>query len=125
MKVQLEKWDYMEDWYLINRAEHDGSEWDEHEDGSRCDNFRTCRYHTHQACHSRRLGNADIEGTAEHMRDIAYAIERNQSHTEKRVRAEFCHSDYLLSSPRNSREPTLISHEEALDLARQIRSLLG
>jgi len=109
MKCVLSKCDSIDNWWLIERAEHDGRRW-----------FERTEFGAALRCSSR-LGNADIEGTGEEMLAIASAIERGESEDFRRCAAERTSDGYLMSSPRNSLEPTLISHEEAADLAADIR----
>lgn len=110
MKCTVNKSDNMGDWWTIDRAEHDGRHWME----------RT-EYGMALMCSSR-LGNADIEGTAAEMLAIAAAIERGESESFRRCAAKHTADGYLMSSPRNSLEPTLITHDEAKELAADIRA---
>lgn len=112
MKCILIKSDNMDDWYLIERAEHDGRHW-----------MEPTQYGMALRCSSR-LGNADIEGTSAEMLVIAQSIELGQSASFKRCAAEHTPDGYAMSSPRNSMEPTLITHAEAKELAADIRGKL-
>ncbi len=101
------------DWWLIERAEHDGREWIE--ETAWGGSYRR----------SARLGSADIEGTSAEMLALAEAIEKGESAYFKRCAAERMAHGYLLSSPRNSDAPTLVSFEHARALAADIRAKIG
>lgn len=113
MKCILVKSENLEDWFLIERAEHDGREWLEPTD------------YGYSLRASSRLGGADIEGTAEEMLALAAAIEDGKSESFKRCAARRSAYGYLMSSPRNSIEPTLITFYEAKELAADIRAKLS
>ena len=106
-------------WWVIERADHDGRVWYEEQEvkigGGPC----TCRI---IKCSSR-LGNlmADIEGNGAEMLDIASAIEAKRSVHYTRCEAVWTKDGVLLSSPRNSDEQTLITHKCAMELAKEIR----
>lgn len=72
---------------------------------------------------SARLGDGftDIEGTASEMHDLATAIEQKGAESHRRCSAEWTEKGVLLSSPRNSYAPVLVPHENALELAADIR----
>jgi hypothetical protein len=107
------KSDVLGDWWLIERADHDGSEW-----------FEPTEYGTAYR-KSSRLGRADIEGSAYEMRAIASAIEAGVSEGFKRCAVEWLPDGAVFSSPRNSNDDTVrVTHENARDLAAQIRSAL-
>lgn len=68
------------------------------------------------------LGNADIEGPSAEMLAIAAAIETGTSASFMRCAATHTQTVYLVCSPRNSTEPTEISHDDARALAAEIRA---
>ncbi len=113
LSIKLILLDYENDWYVLSREEHDGKEWWEQRQNCQCWMM------------SRRLEpTTDVEGTGFEWLRIAEAIENNKTASFKRCEAEPCDIGYLLSSPRNSREPVLIDHESAKYLAAQIRTML-
>lgn len=113
MKLTLRKSEWLDNWYVIERAEHDGREWLE-PDGPNVMHFRK----------SSRIGNADIEGTAEEMREIARAIKSKTSASFKRCAAVYTTAGVRMSSPRNSIGATLVPHEDAIALAEEIEEKL-
>lgn len=109
-KVVLVKSEVMSDWWCIERAEHDGREWLEEADG----------YSTFMR--SARISDADVEGTAEEMVEIARAIRQRGSYSAKRCAVDARGERVLFWSPRNSRVTASISREAAEDLATQIEA---
>lgn len=75
MKLTILKFDGLDDWYFIERAEHDGRRWDE-----------PTKWGT-RLMKSSRLSDADVEGTAADMRGIASAIEARRDDLAKQIRA--------------------------------------
>lgn len=128
MKLKIVKFDGFEDWYLIERDVHKNAEWYERADvlipstqpiGCKlfCKDSRICGYGG---------VTADIEGTALEMKDIASAIEGRYDESHKRCSVEFKNGKAFFGSPRNDNGVLAeISLEEADDLAKQIRDLLG
>jgi hypothetical protein len=113
MRLTIKKTDVIEDWYLIERAEHDGREWIEetgpHSSALRC---------------SARFSDADVEGRSREMLAIAAAIEARGEAVFGRCAVDATGETVRFWSPRNSREDGLVTREEADDLARQVRTLL-
>jgi hypothetical protein len=69
MKIVLRKSDWIDGWYVIERAEHDGSTWIEPRNGVL--SFQC----------SSRISDADVEGDAKQMRNIVRVIrERGEAH---------------------------------------------
>lgn len=96
-------------WWIIERRHHDGREWmEETEWGGAW-------------MKSARLADADIEGVSKEMLAIAAAIEGGTSVEFRRCEARWAPEGYLLSSPRNSSEQTLVTHQNAKELAALIR----
>lgn len=114
MKLALVKSDVMDDWYLIERAEHDGRKWFE-ETGPNTSVLRC----------SSRFSDADVEGQACEMLEIAEAIERRSRVSFKRCAVDARTEPVRFRSPRNSREDGEVSYAEAADLAAQIRATLA
>ncbi len=101
------------DWYCIERAEHDGREWEE--------NRISDGWHITYYMRSARICNADVEGTLQEMVDLAYAIRKRRDEDYKRCCVEFVGDGFRLNSPRNSNDEwAYVSLEEADDLASQI-----
>lgn len=106
------KSDFTDDWYVIERAVHDGRQWLEHVPGG-----------LSLQCSSR-FSDADIEGTMEEMQAIARAIiERGKAHF-KRCSVDACASSTVFfSSPRNSTRNGEATLEAADALAAEILSM--
>lgn len=110
----MRKSDFLDDWYLIERTEHDKRQWMEQIDTNafalRC---------------SSRISDADIEGSASEMRAIAEAIEKREYVSFKRCAVDAREELVKFWSPRNSQEPGTTSYAEALVLAEQIKLTFG
>ena len=113
MKLTIRKSDNLADWYLIERAEHDGRTWLERVEGGLA--MRA----------SARFSDADVEGTAEEMRDVADAIQRGTYAEHVRCAVDARGDLVLFHSPRNSQTRGIVDHVEAVALAVEIRALLG
>lgn len=113
MKLTLSKSDAMDDWYVIERAEHDGRSWLENKGD-----------YASLMCSSR-FSDADVEGTAYEMRKIAEAIRARRDESFKRVGVSFKPDGVHFCSPRNSQRDGVVSIEEADDLAGIIEMLCG
>lgn len=110
MKLAIQKSEHMPDWYLIERAEHDGSMWIQPVSEG-CARFMS----------SARFSDADVEGTGAEMLAIAKAIEARESEEFKRCAVEVLDDGVHFWSPRNSRENGVCSLAEADELAAAIR----
>ena len=114
MRCQLIASDNLDDWYTIERLEHDGRTWMEPMPGGA--SFMM----------SARPSDACIEGTSEEMLSIAYAINRGEEAKFKRCAATVNYDgNYNLWSPRNSMQPEVVTLEEAKELADDIIAKLG
>lgn len=102
----------MDDWWLIERAEHDGTSGLERIEGGGLALW----------CASR-ITNADVEGFGSEMLALADAIERGAGASFKRC-AAITREDgrVALSSPRNSIYSAIVPRERALELAAKIRA---
>lgn len=110
--LTLRKSDMLDDWYLIERRNHDGRTWSEQtEYGS--------RYQS-----SARISDADVEGRAREMLGIATAIEERSTFKAKRCAVWFEGDRACFSSPRNSQRPGTVTLEDADNLAKEIREKL-
>jgi len=105
---------HMGDWYLIERAEHDGRQWLERT-APGCMAFRC----------SSRISDADVEGPAEEMLAIADAIEQRDSVSFRRCAVRVVGDRVFFSSPRNSQRDGETSLAYADELVAQIRRELG
>ena len=112
MKIVIRKSEWLSDWYLIERAEHNNTEW-----------FEGDEFGSSLHCSSRLVSNASIEGTLEEMQMIAEAIFNKSKEEFKRVAADATGDMVELWSPRNSTKPGIVTYQEALDLAEQINKL--
>lgn len=112
--LTLRKSEFTDDWYLIERRDHDGRRWEERND-----------YGT-EVCKSARFSrNADVEGDAAEMLAIAAAIETRGRFSAKRCAVWFVGDRAFFESPRNSQEPGVVTLADADDLAREIRAALA
>lgn len=105
-----------DDFYMIERAEHDGREWHKiHLDGGMALQ-RSARIDP----------NANVEGTGEQMLAIADGIERSVDVWFKRVAIRVREDLVGFYSPKNSGDVMgVTSLEHARDLARQIREMIS
>jgi hypothetical protein len=110
-KLTIRKTDCLDDWYLIELADHDGREWLEPVGMGLA--FRR----------SARFSDADVEGDGREMLALAAAIERNGDARFKRCAVDAWGSTVEMWSPRNSSERGTCTREEALELAQQIRAM--
>lgn len=113
IRMVIVKSDWMEDWWVLEREEHDGREWFERV-GPNASALRM----------SSRIGNADIEGTTREWKGIAAAIRARGSDHNKRCAVSCEPEGVYLSSPRNSIEPTLVDYVSADLLADRIEESL-
>ena len=91
MKILLVKSGNLDDWYTIERAEHDGRQWLEPTGR----NSATYMY-------SGRISDACVEGPADEMREIAKAIKAHGSVSFKRCAVRVAGDVAYFCSPRNS-----------------------
>jgi len=111
MKLTIRKCDGFGDWYVIERAEHDGREW-----------LAPTGYGS-RFMRSARISDADVEGTGCEMHAIAGAIEARGSFHARRCAVWLEEGGFRFESPRNSSEPGgLVTMEHADELARLIRA---
>lgn len=109
MKIVMKKSEWLDDWYLIVKAEHDGREWME----------RTGPNSSRFMC-SERISDACVEGSEEEMLGIAQAIKLRERRSFGRCAVAFLSDGVHFWSPRNSSEDGVVSVEEADELADQI-----
>lgn len=113
MECTLRKSEHMGDWYCIVRCEHSGTS-----------GFRMTAYGM-SFYSSERVTDCDIEGPAHEMLAIADAIETGSSASFKRCEAEKVDDGYALCSPRNDERSEVITSDEALRLAAEIRRVIA
>lgn len=115
-RLALVKSEWIDDWWLIERAEHDGRTWLE-VDADGDTHFR----------HSSRVGDADVEGTGEEMLALAQAIRARGSYSARRcaVAVDERRGHAAFGSPRNGRVDGVVSLASADALAEEIFTKLG
>jgi hypothetical protein len=111
--LALVKSAWLDDWYVIERAAHDGRE-----------RMRPAEGGAH-FMRSARITNADVEGTADEMREVAVAIEARGMYSAKRVGVSVKGDRALLWSPRNSIGFASVPLSRADALAAEILRTLG
>lgn len=114
MKLTLRKTVGMDDWYVIERAEHDGREWVEQ-----------IGPNSFSLCCSSRFSDADVEGHPEEMLAIAAGIQGRRYVSFKRCAVDARTEPVTFWSPRNSQKRGEVTYAEAADLARLIHSILA
>ena len=117
MKLTIRKSRAFTDWYLIERAEHDGRTW--YED-------RVTEYGMAYTAFmsSARISDADVEGTADEMLAIADAIVRRDEVWFTRCAVNAGEEPVRFCSPRNSSRDGECSLAEADELTVMIREML-
>ncbi len=113
MKLTIKKSDWLDDWYVIERAEHDGCEWFE-VTGPNSSSFNL----------SSRFSDACVEGTLAEMESIAAAIRGRTHESFRRCAVDATSSPVAFWSPRNSQVNGEVKREEAEDLAGQIEDVV-
>lgn len=111
-KLILVKSEFLDNWYVIERAEHEGIE--------RADQVGPNSYTLF--CSSR-ISDADVEGHLDQMVALADAIESSGSVSFKRCAVRIENDRAFFWSPRNSRREGETSLACALELAKQIREV--
>lgn len=114
MKLTLRKSDWLDDWYVIERKEHENKQWLKPTHGG----FAFQR--------SSRISDADVEGTAEEMLAIAQSIKAKGRKSFKRCSVCYVSDNEVqFCSPRNSQRDGICNYEEALELANAIEAMLS
>jgi len=109
MKIVMKKSEWLDDWYLIVKAEHDGRVWLE-KTGPNSSRFMM----------SERISDACVEGDSEEMCWIANSIIARKGCNFCRCAVRFESDGVHFWSPRNSSFDGIVSIEEADELANQI-----
>lgn len=116
-KLTVRKSDAIDDWWCIERVDHENRE-----------SFVSTGHNSQRLDCSSRLGtgmnNCDIEGYGVEMKGIASAIESGGTYSAKRCEARTVKEGVLLQSPRNSMEPVLVTYQHAKELAEEIRKVI-
>lgn len=113
MKLALKQSGSLEDWYLIEKAEHDGRIWMGRNEYGMC------------LMSSARISDADVEGTAEEMKGIAKAIRERGGASFGRCAVDATSEPVKFSSPRNSLKDGEVSLADADALASEIEAKLS
>lgn len=113
MKITLQKSDWLEDWYTIERAQHEHRQWLEPM-GPNCLQFMD----------SGRISDACVEGSAEEMRAIAEAIKARGSASFKRCAVRVNGGTAYFCSPRNSTRDAEVPLADADEFADQVLATL-
>lgn len=103
-----------DDWFTI-----------EHRDHANIHELRPMAFGGMGLYYSGRISDADVEGTAEEMREIASAIRALGMAGATRCAVDATGEHVLFSSPRNTMRPAQVTHEHAAALATQITNELG
>jgi hypothetical protein len=111
--LTLSKSEWRDDWYVIERRDHDGRMW-----------IQPTEYGSSLMC-SASISDADVEGTADQMALIAMAIERRCSFSAKRCEVRVDGDKVYFCSPRNSTRDAVVPLAVADALAREIMAVLG
>jgi hypothetical protein len=106
----------MENWYVIERAEHDGRVWLGSAEGMP----GVMALHS-----SARISDADVEGTGEEMLEIADAILTHGEARSTRCAVDARGDLVLFWSPRNSQKRAQVPLHDAVELAFEIRKKFG
>lgn len=114
MKIVLQKSDWLDDWYTIELAEHEGRQWLE-PTGPNSMTFMD----------SARISDACVEGTAEEMRTIAEAIKARGSASFKRCAVHVKGDLAYFRSPRNSTRDAEVPLADAEEFAGQVLAALA
>lgn len=114
MNLTLRKSKYLDNWYIIERAEHNHTQWLEKDSPN-----------SYSLRNSARFSDADIEGTDAEMLCIADAIENRSEVSFSRCSVKIIDNKAYFDSPRNSTFCGEASLDEADDLAILIRKMLN
>ncbi|HYV99657.1 MAG TPA: hypothetical protein VE967_19515 [Gemmatimonadaceae bacterium] len=113
MRLTIRKSDWIDDWWLIERAEHDGRQWME-KVGPNAMGCGSCNFPLRT---SSRFSDADVEGYGSEMLSLAAAITERSSFRAKRCAVAVKGQTAEFWSPRNSQEHGVVTIEEADELA--------
>lgn len=114
MKIVLVKSDWLDDWYTVERAEHEGRTW-----------MEPTGHNSMQFMDSGRISDACVEGTAEEMRGLAKAIKARDSASFKRCAVRVDGELAYFCSPRNSTRDAEVPLADADEFADQTLAALA
>jgi hypothetical protein len=116
MKIILKKSDWLTDWYVIERAEHDGRQWLE-ETGPHSSRFMLS---------SRIVPSYCVEGPSGEMIELARCILNKEDCSFNRCAVAFKRNKVQIWSPRNySGSPKgVVTLKEATDFANSVLEIL-
>ena len=106
MKIALQKSDCLDDWYTVERAEHEHRQWMERTGPN-----------SMQLMDSGRISDACVEGTAEEMRALAKAIKARHWASFKRCAVRVEGESAYFCSPRNSTRDAVVPLADADEFA--------
>jgi len=109
MKIKLVKSDYLDDWYTVERAEHEHRQWMERT-GPNCMKLMD----------SGRISDACVEGTAGEMRELALAIKARGEAEFRRCAVRVDGESAYFCSPRNSEVDGVVPLADADAFADQV-----
>lgn len=99
---------HLDDWFLIQRAEHEGRQW-----------IQPVEPGVSRFMCSSRISDADVEGSWDEMRVIVQAIQERSGVAFKRCAVQVHGEDVWFWSPRNSRREAEVSLAAADAMAAQ------
>lgn len=114
MKIKLVKSEWLDDWYTVERVEHEGRQWLEPA-GPNCMRLMD----------SGRISDACVEGTADEMRELAHAIKARGSASFKRCAVSVIGETVYFCSPRNSTRDGVVPLADADAFADQVLAELA
>lgn len=114
MKIVLQKSDCLDDWYTVERAEHEGRTWLERT-GPNSMRFMD----------SARISDACVEGTAEEMAELAKAIKARGAASFNRCAVRVVGDSAYFRSPRNGTRDAQVPLADADEFAEQTLSALA
>ncbi len=113
MKIVLQKSDWLEDWYTVERAQHESRQW-----------LQPMGQNGFQFMYSGRISDACVEGTAEEMVALAQAIKARHWATFGRCAVRVEGERAYFSSPRNSTRDGEVPLTDADEFADQVLATL-
>lgn len=114
MKLVLTKSDSLDDWYLVERAEHEGRQW-----------LEPTGPNTMKFMDSARISDACVEGTAEEMVELAKAVKARGAASFGRCAVRVNGETAYFCSPRNSTRDGEVPLTDAEEFADKVLALLA
>lgn len=109
MKIIMKHSDWLDDWYTIEKIEHENIQ-----------EFRAIDEDSLFFYDSARISDACVEGFQEEMIQIAKAIKNKENISFRRCAVKFMKDGVHFWSPRNSMKDGIVTINEANELADQI-----